>query len=598
MRVFLLSLFISFNAFAGRFLFEEKDGCKVSFEGHLSFFQNHQVVERESVGVSENSLFAIASLTKPMTAYGISLLIKDKKITFETTLGEVFPLIQGAFAQKITIQELLNHRSGLDYYDTKNSRNYNLSNNGFCEYFVENGFPKKTKPRKTKDYRYSNVNYCLLAKVIERVSNQSFASFMKDRVFLEAGMDESFVAEKDLELEGKRRVFSCEENKWFSVYSEGHLMKGAADIISTISDLEKWASFTLHSGYFQESQLSQIKKSLVKKDASVVESSSGDFIYKNGFKYYLYHDELIVGHLGFTYGFRSAFLYYPDSEQSLVYLSNKPPRDNIFSNLQRIRKSVLPKVKFEHGRYMLRSDFEDALQRVEDIYRNYLIPTGVTLKINGHWSSYLRNAKADFFPRINKWRITVHGDYSRSPFITKDVIARVACHELGHFLGGTSFYPESRWSAIEGQADYYATLKCLRFYFEDQDNEAYLKSRDVPKIVRDKCNQVWGRETSDSYICQRSSLAAYDWVSVMTDGKEKVLFSSPSSQVVDEKFLDHPDKQCRLDTMFQGALCNKSHYTPTDGVDTQNYGQGTCTRREGYQIGVRPRCWFKPPRHY
>ena len=46
--------------------------------------------------------------------------------------------------------------------------------------------------------------------------------------------------------------------------------------------------------------------------------------------------------------------------------------------------------------------------------------------------------------------------------MTPDVYAMIVCHEIGHHLGG---FPEKRgssWAAVEGQADYYANLKCLR----------------------------------------------------------------------------------------------------------------------------------------
>ena len=48
--------------------------------------------------------------------------------------------------------------------------------------------------------------------------------------------------------------------------------------------------------------------------------------------------------------------------------------------------------------------------------------------------------------------------------------------------------------------------------------------------------------------------------------------------------------QCRLDTYFQGSLCDKDVNDEVDNSDAE----GVCTLAQGYTFGTRPLCWYKP----
>jgi hypothetical protein len=67
-------------------------------------------------------------------------------------------------------------------------------------------------------------------------------------------------------------------------------------------------------------------------------------------------------------------------------------------------------------------------------------------------------------------------------------------------------------------------------------------------------------------------------------------FDTPDANVVKKTDDSHPAHQCRLDTYFQGALCDKSF---NDDVSQKDENVGTCTTKMGDTIGTRPLCWFK-----
>jgi serine-type D-Ala-D-Ala carboxypeptidase len=58
-------------------------------------------------------VFDLASLSKPFTALCAASLIERGKLNWDSTLGQLLPSVEGTFAAKKTIEELLSHRSGL-----------------------------------------------------------------------------------------------------------------------------------------------------------------------------------------------------------------------------------------------------------------------------------------------------------------------------------------------------------------------------------------------------------------------------------------------------------------------------------------------------
>ncbi len=87
-------------------------------------------------------------------------------------------------------------------------------------------------------------------------------------------------------------------------------------------------------------------------------------------------------------------------------------------------------------------------------------------------------------------------------YLTTDGLAMVACHEIGHFLGGEPKKLRGRsnkksWSSAEGQADYYAA-RCLEVYFskgsETENREESALSERVINEARRVCYQAYVRE--------------------------------------------------------------------------------------------------------
>lgn len=237
------------------------------------------------------------------------------------------------------------------------------------------------------------------------------------------------------------------------------------------------------------------------------------------------------------------------------------------------------------------AQFNSVIDKLEEIYAPIVTSMGARLTINRKWTDATVNANAT---RLGGWIVNMYGGLARHPSITEDGFALVLCHELGHHLGGAPKVGNlfNKWASNEGQSDYFATLKCLRKAFLNDNNNSVVRKLNAPRLLVDSCNKAWSSR-EDRAICVRSGMAGVSVAGLFAalrnqpEGK----FETPDTRVVSRTDDSHPAHQCRLDTYLQGAICEASF---NEDVDQKDEVKGTCHGQLGHSNGLRPLCWFKP----
>lgn len=235
-------------------------------------------------------------------------------------------------------------------------------------------------------------------------------------------------------------------------------------------------------------------------------------------------------------------------------------------------------------------DFNEVLDIISEIYTPYFEEVKEKFKIVRKWTDGTVNAYATRAGGFSE--IHMFGGLARHTQMTKDGFAMVACHEIGHHLGGKPKYKRlfQSWPSVEGQSDYFASIKCMRKYFEHIG--ADIQNLEFDPYAQEMCEQVF-KDDLDIRVCLRNSLSSKTLASVLSNlrGTGEVHFNTPDPAVVQKTDEKHPAAQCRLDTYFQGALCDIHH---SETIDRDEVASAQCTRADGYEIGVRPFCWYKP----
>lgn len=236
--------------------------------------------------------------------------------------------------------------------------------------------------------------------------------------------------------------------------------------------------------------------------------------------------------------------------------------------------------------------FNKVIEKIETIYSPIVTDMGGRLAIARKWSDGTVNANAS--RSGSKWNVNMYGGLARHATITEDGFALVLCHELGHHMGGAPKIGGlfNAWASNEGQSDYFAALKCLRKAFLNDDNMAAVATMDVPKTLADACAKNHPNK-DDKAICIRTGMAGVSVSNLFAAlrNSSPASFDTPDANVVSSTNNAHPAYQCRLDTFFQGSLCDVSF---NDDVSQKDETIGTCHKANGHSIGLRPLCWFKP----
>ncbi|MBQ6306337.1 MAG: beta-lactamase family protein [Bacteroidales bacterium] len=149
--------------------------------------------KRQKDSLRVDDAFQLSSDSKMFTAEAIMLLKAEGKLDYDDDVRKYIPQLP---YEGVTIRHLLNHRSGLPRYDALADKHWPdrkkpFSNEAMIKMLAE----KKPEPYGTPDgsYFYNNINYALLATVVERASGQHFEDFMRERIFEPLGMSHSYI---------------------------------------------------------------------------------------------------------------------------------------------------------------------------------------------------------------------------------------------------------------------------------------------------------------------------------------------------------------------------------------------------------------------
>jgi len=217
--------------------------------------------------------------------------------------------------------------------------------------------------------------------------------------------------------------------------------------------------------------------------------------------------------------------------------------------------------------------------------------SGLKFVLNANWKDDTVNAFAT--READSWSVQIPGGIARGKGMTKDSLALVICHEIGHHLAGApKTFLYDGWPSAEGQADYWASSKCLKKYYQEIFSEEFVIDQSIPEKVILDCNSVY-KNPASLKVCVRTMMASLNFAQFLNSlpgVKTPINIQTPDIRVVKgTNTNDYPRPQCRFDTLYQGALCDIDANVLTSDED-ENVGHCTNLNKPGF----RPRCWYKP----
>jgi len=162
-----------------------------------------------------------ASMAKTLTAAAILILEEDGRIDLDdpvTTQLPEFPY------PEVTIRHLISHDSGLHpeavYFNTFAPQADKRTNDRLLEILAEHKPPLAFPPGSA--FEYSSTGYIMAALLIERATGQSYAAFLRERIFDPLQMNSSFVRpaeDSDWNARGRSAIVVSRTVRWSSSIS-------------------------------------------------------------------------------------------------------------------------------------------------------------------------------------------------------------------------------------------------------------------------------------------------------------------------------------------------------------------------------------------
>lgn len=270
----------------------------------------------DSTLITKDSRFNIASNGKQFTALAILVLIDEKKIRLSDDIRKYLPTIYPKLNTKITIENLLTHTSGIrDVYDLWALQGftwwkYTFSNKDVLQ-LIEKQEELNFKP--STNYLYSNTNYILLAMIVEKVTEKSFAAYTND-LFRKLNMPNTSFEDDYTKIRGPiaKAYFNFDTWKnynWiWNVYGDGN-------IFSTLADQIRWEQI------LQGQVKCNIKRQIIEKSQQLTDNSSIKN-YGYGLEFSIYKGINYTFHEGATGAWKATVIRFPSKKTSIITLTN------------------------------------------------------------------------------------------------------------------------------------------------------------------------------------------------------------------------------------------------------------------------------------
>ena len=291
------------------------------FMGSVAISQNDKIIYSKAIGNADLETnkkatiftkYRIGSISKMFTTVLILKAVEEKKLSLSTTISKYFPTIENA--KKITVGNLLNHRSGIhNFTDDSLYLTYNTVPKTELEMLkiIKNG---KSAFEPNSKAEYSNSNFFLLSFILERVYKKPFGQLLNERIVKPLGLKNTYVGNKINIGNNECYSYSYIANWEKESETDMSIPKGAGAIVSTPTDLVKFIENLFEGKLISTQSLEQMK---TLKDNYGMGMFQVPFYDKKGF-----------GHTGGIDGFTSVLWYFPLDKFSVAITSNGATYEN------------------------------------------------------------------------------------------------------------------------------------------------------------------------------------------------------------------------------------------------------------------------------
>lgn len=305
----------------------------VVFKDEMLFLNGYGVREEGKMDpVDVNTVFQLASVSKPITSSILASVVSDGKVRWESaivSLDPSFRLSDPWVTEHLTLADMLSHRSGL--FDHAGDL---LEDLGYDEKTIihQLRFIPKLNPFRAS-YAYTNFGFSEAAYATANKLKKSWQDVSNEKLFVPLRMHNASYSYNDyLNAVNKATAHQIDEGKALPLFERNPDPQAPAGGASmSIKDLAKWMIFSLEGGAYKghriipEKFLLETQFPYIVSNLDIMEDKVSFYGLGWGIKYNE-QGHKVLNHSGaFSLGVRTQVVLIPELDLGIAVLTNSSP---------------------------------------------------------------------------------------------------------------------------------------------------------------------------------------------------------------------------------------------------------------------------------
>ena len=280
--------------------------------------------------MTPDTLFAIGSTTKAMTATVLGMLVDEGKLSWDEPLRSYLPkfrLSDPTITERITPRDLVTHRSGLPRHDWLWYNNNQSTRAELVERLAHLELSADLRQR----YQYNNLMFMTAGYLAGQLAGQSWEEVMSARLFQPLGMTRSNFSVSQSQ-KSDDFAYPYQENDEHEMeripFRVIDLVGPAGSVNSSVNEMSRWLLFNLRGGRVGDRQLihaatlNDLQSPHMTTGETLQRPEISQAIYGMGWRIDTYRGHRRIGHGGGIDGFITSVMLFPDDNLGLVAFNN------------------------------------------------------------------------------------------------------------------------------------------------------------------------------------------------------------------------------------------------------------------------------------
>ncbi len=286
-------------------------------DGAIIYKKGYGLANMEyDIPINPSSIFHIASVSKQFTVFSILLLEKQGKLSLDDDIRKYIPEVPD-FDKTITLRHLASHTSGLrDQWNLLAMAGWRMDDVVTKEHILKLVSKQKELNFSPGDeYAYCNTGFTLLAEVVARLSDMSFAEFTDANIFKPLKMNNTLFYDDHQKIVKNRAYSYYADSTGFKKSVLSYANVGATSLFTTVEDLSLWSMNFSNLKVGDSTIVNKMNTPATLNSGKTIGGALGQFVGK-------YKGLNEIQHGGADAGYRSYLTRFPDENFSVMVFSN------------------------------------------------------------------------------------------------------------------------------------------------------------------------------------------------------------------------------------------------------------------------------------